>query len=74
MLSFADFFQKKKFRNTNRVSNGLDLDQDRNCVSPDLVLNCKGYQQMTKVVMSLARKALTTNKEHPDQPALEGAV
>ena len=29
---------------------------------------------MTKVVMSLAGKGVTTNKEHPDQPAYEGAV
>ena len=29
------------FRNTIRVSNGLDLDQDRHSVDPDLGPNCK---------------------------------
>ena len=40
-LSSADFFsklifKKKSFKNTIRVSNGLDLDQDRHFVGPDL--------------------------------------
>ena len=40
-LSCADFFSnltfsKDSFRNTIRVSNGLDPDQDRRSVSPDL--------------------------------------
>ena len=63
-LASADFFQnklfqKKSFRNTIRVSNNLDPDQDRHFVGPDLGLNClqrlsaanksKGYQQTTKV-------------------------
>ena len=32
--------KKKKNRNTFRVSNGLDPDQDRRWVGPDLGLNC----------------------------------
>ena len=39
LLSSADFFKHffpKNFRNTIRVSNGLDQDQDR----PDLCPNC----------------------------------
>ena len=42
LLSLStDFFQnellkKKKIRKTNRVSNNLDLDQDRQSVGPDL--------------------------------------
>ena len=44
-LSSADFFfQKqrlqKKFRNSIRMSNGLDPDQDRHYVGPDLDQNC----------------------------------
>ena len=43
--SLADFFfkltfSKKSFRNTIRVSNCLDLDQDRHFVGPDLGPNC----------------------------------
>ena len=34
------FFSKNSFRNTNRVSNGLDPDQNRHSVGPDLGLNC----------------------------------
>ena len=33
-------FSKKKFRNIIRVSNGLDPDQDRHSVGPDLGPNC----------------------------------
>ena len=33
-------FSKKSFMNTIRVSNGLDPDQDRHCVGPDLCLDC----------------------------------
>ena len=45
LLSSADFFQnllfsKNSFRNTISVSNGLDPDQDRHFVSPDLGPNC----------------------------------
>ena len=44
-LSTTDFFppkdiSKKSFRNAIRASNGLDLDQDRRCVGPDLDSNC----------------------------------
>ena len=47
LLSSADFFSKwvfseNNFKNTIRVSNGLDPDQDPHSV-------CKGYQQTTKV-------------------------
>ena len=43
--------------NTIRVSNGLDPDQDRHCVGPDVCPNClQSYQQTTKV--PLARKEL----------------
>ena len=45
LLSSADFFSKSSFsksflRNTFRVSNGLDPDQDRLSVGPDLGPNC----------------------------------
>ena len=45
LLSYADFFQKltiskNSLRNTIRVSNGLDPDQDRHSVGPDLDPNC----------------------------------
>ena len=47
LLWCADFFQnelfqkkKKTFRNTIRVSKGLDPDPDRCSVSPDLGPNC----------------------------------
>ena len=45
LLSSADFFQNKFyhhffFRNTVRVSNDLDLDQDQHFVGPDLGPNC----------------------------------
>ena len=47
---------KKELTNTIslRVSNGLDPDQDRHSVSPDLSPNClqNCYQQMTIVVAS----------------------
>ena len=33
-------FHKKSFRNSIRVSNGLDTDQDRHNVGPDLGPNC----------------------------------
>ena len=44
LLSSADFFSKltfsqNSFRNTIRVSNGLDPDQDQHGVGPDLSLN-----------------------------------
>ena len=34
-----NFFLKNSFKNTLRVSNGLDPDQDRHFVGPDLDLN-----------------------------------
>ena len=46
LLSSADFFfskltfSKNSFRNTIRVSNSLDPDQDRHSVGPDLGSNC----------------------------------
>ena len=44
LLSSADFlkstFQKQSFRNTIRVSNSLDPEQDRHSVGPDLGPNC----------------------------------
>ena len=46
LLLSADFFfkincfQNNSFKNTIRVSNGLDPDRDRCSVDPDLGLNC----------------------------------
>ena len=45
LLSSADFyskstFSKNSFRNSTRVSNGLDPDQDQHSVGPDLESNC----------------------------------
>ena len=45
LLSSADFlskltFSKNSFRNIIRVSNGLNPDQDRHSVGPDLDPNC----------------------------------
>ena len=37
---FKITFPKKSFRNSTRVSNGLDPDQDRHSVGPDLGPNC----------------------------------
>ena len=49
-------FSKNSFRNTIRVSNGLDPDQDRHSVGPDQVQSvCKGYQQITIVAPSMIR-------------------
>ena len=50
ILSSADFFLKLTFskiyfRNTSKVSNTLDLDQDRHPVGPDLGPNC--FQRLT---------------------------
>ena len=43
LLSYADFssflYSNNSFRNTIRVSNGLDPDQDRRSVGPDLGTN-----------------------------------
>ena len=47
LLASADFFSKSKLtfqkilsEKLSRVSNGLDPDQERHCVGPDLGLNC----------------------------------
>ena len=41
LLTFQNLlFQNKSFRNTIRVSNGLDPDQERHFVCPDLGPNC----------------------------------
>ena len=46
MFLSADFFfkisflKKNSYRNTYRVSNGLDPDQNRHSVGPDLGPNC----------------------------------
>ena len=40
MLIFLKINLTKSFRNTIRVSNGLDPDQDRRSVGPDLGPNC----------------------------------
>ena len=61
LLLSADFFSKltfskNSFRNTIRVSNSRDPDQDRHSVCPDLVQTvCKSYQQTTKVAASKER-------------------
>ena len=36
LLSSGTFFQKQSFRNAIRMSKGLDPDQDRRFVRPDL--------------------------------------
>ena len=61
LLSSAHFFFffKNSFRNTIRVSYGLDPDQDQHFVSPDLSQTvCKGYQQRPKVTASKERVKL----------------
>ena len=61
LLSFADFyskftFKKKYFKNTIRVSNSLDPDQDRHNVGPDLGPTClQRLSEMTKVTLSKER-------------------
>ena len=62
LLSSAESFQKHFFRenyfkNTIRVSNHLDSDQDRRSVHPDLDTNCLriGYQQTAKVAANKER-------------------
>ena len=39
-LTFHNSFSNNSFRNTFRVSNDLDPDQDRSFGGPDLVPNC----------------------------------
>ena len=61
LLSSAAFFfeklnfSKNSFRNIFRVSNGLDPDQDRHNVGPDLGPNC-----LQRLSAELARKELNT--------------
>ena len=57
-MSSADFFSKStfsknSFRNTIRVSNGMDPDQDRLSVGPDLGPNC--LQRLTSDDISRQR-------------------
>ena len=40
LMSSTDFLKQNSFRNTIRVSNSLDRDQDRQFVGPDLSPNC----------------------------------
>ena len=47
-------FSKNSFRNTIRVSNSLDLDQDRHSIGPDLGPNC------SQRLVPLARKEIGT--------------
>ena len=42
-----NFFSKISFRNTIKVSNCLELDQDKHSVGPDLGPNC--YQRKPRV-------------------------
>ena len=59
---FKITFSKNSFKNIIRVSNGLDPDQDRYYVSPDLDPNClQSYQQMTKVAASKERVNIKEN-------------
>ena len=48
-------FQKKNFKNTIRVSNGLGPDHDRHSVLIWVLTVCKIYQETTKVVASKQR-------------------
>ena len=66
LLSFSNF-SKNYFRNTISVAKGLNPDQDRHSVGPDLVLSvCKGYKQTTKVAASKERVNYTV------KPVLKG--
>ena len=79
LLSSVDFFQdqlfkKKSFRNTIRVSNGFDPDQDRHSVRPDLGPNClqkisaddKSSLQQGKALESFwYNKAVNQTHNHP---------
>ena len=63
LLSPADFnqnefFQKPSFRNTIRLSVGLDPDQDRRSVGPDLGPNCLQSIISRRQKSPLARKEL----------------
>ena len=57
LLTFLKIiFFKKSFRNTIRVPNGLDPDQDQHSVSPDLGPNCLQRLSADDKGHSLARK------------------
>ena len=61
-LSSADFFKikflKKSFRNTTIVSKGLDPDQDRHSVGPDLGPKLFANVTNRQQELPLARKKL----------------
>ena len=61
-LTFSKWtFSKISFRNTISVSNGLDPDQDRDSVCPDLGLFClswSGSKLFTKVISRLLKSPL----------------
>ena len=52
-------FSKKKFRNTIRVSKGLDPDKNGRYVGPDLGPSCLGREQADFL------RRVTTSKEFP---------
>ena len=53
LIFFKINFFINSFRNTIRVSNSLDPDQELHSVSPDLGQTvCKDYQQTTKIAAS----------------------
>ena len=62
LLSPADFFKiyyfKDSFRNTIRVSNSLDPDQDRQNPGPDLETVCKGHQETIKMATNKKKKMI----------------
>ena len=60
-LSFAGIFSKfnfskNSFRNTVRVSNSLDPDQDRHYVGPDLGHNCLPSLSTDEVTIAIGTK------------------
>ena len=60
LLLSAHFFSRNSFRNTIRVSNSLDSDQDRRFVGPELgPIVCKGYQEATFFIASSEEKVRT---------------
>ena len=68
-LPSADFFQnylfKNSFRNTIRVSNDLDPDQDRHLLVLIWVQTvCKGYQQTTLVDKELTFDPMMSNSRN----------
>ena len=60
LLTFSKInFSKNSFRDTIRVSNGLDLDWDWHSVGPDLDPNCLQSLSADDKIKLLARKELT---------------